>query len=368
MKIALLTSTFFPEVGGVQTHILNLCKALKKKGHEPVVFAPRYENDCECEYIDGIKIERLSRKYGVFKKTFYLSMLFNLIKHFSAEEFDVIHSHFVFPSGLWGLFLSDIYNLPHVVSAHGVDVQRDDKLKYGHRRNRIFNELIDYVLYRSYCIIPSEEIIGDVSYSKYLSVIPYGIDVGRERIKVRNGKTVLCVSRIHPKKNLTFLLRAMKKVVEKINDAKLVLVCSGDATGLNKLIDELGIDDNVKIIQGVKPDYYYKNADVFVLPSLVESFGIVVLEAMKYALPVISTKCGGYHETVEHGDNGYLVEHNDVDDLSKKIIKLLENPELSGRMGKHGFNKVKEFDWRNVVENIIDVYKTTSIIKMNGGI
>ena len=146
--------------------------------------------------------------------------------------------------------------------------------------------------------------------------------------KRNNKKNILCVARFEKQKNHLMLLKAFKISQKKIK-SNLVLV--GYGSERKKIIDYVkknNLSKNVKIILNPKNVYkYYKNADLFVLTSLYEGFGNVLVEAGMFKLPIISTKCkSGPREILANGKYGNLVEINDVKNLSNLMVTLLKKP------------------------------------------
>ena len=109
--------------------------------------------------------------------------------------------------------------------------------------------------------------------------------------------------------------------------------------------------------RGVDLDHEYKNCDVFIAPSRYESFGLIYVEAMSFAKPVIGTNIGGIPEVIDHKANGFLCKNENIQDFSNKLITLLENQDLRYRMGMHGRKKCKEcFDFQNLVSRTEEYY------------
>ena len=167
-------------------------------------------------------------------------------------------------------------------------------------------------------------------------------------LSLPSGKMILCVSRLEKDsyKNVDLLIKAMPEVLKNIQDAFCVIVGTGSG---RKRLEDLSKSLNLekKVFFTGKADLkslplYLKKNDVFVLPSTGEGFGIVFLEAMYFEKPCIGARSGGVPEVIEDGRTGYLVEPNDINDLSSKIIKLLSDKELSQQMGKEGKVRLEE--------------------------
>jgi glycosyltransferase involved in cell wall biosynthesis len=182
--------------------------------------------------------------------------------------------------------------------------------------------------------------------SSEINVIPFPIDTNRfEPHKENRRNEVLFVGRFNaPRKNISNLLVAFASIIERFPDATLTLVGEQPNETVLKKAKELNIESSVEFpgsVPNVVP--YYQRATVFALPSDQEGLGIVGLEAQSCATPVVSTKCGGPTEYIEHGKNGYLVPTDNPDSLAIHIERLLANEEL-----RESFARMSR---TNVVEN-----------------
>jgi glycosyltransferase involved in cell wall biosynthesis len=204
-----------------------------------------------------------------------------------------------------------------------------------------------------------------------IHLIPYGIDTKkfknisgepfRARFNCKNAKIILTVGRLNYQKGFQYLIKAMPDVLRQIPTAKLLIVGEGELLGyLKQLASSLGISQSV-IFTGALgsadiPEAYAA-ADVFVLPSLFESFGIVLIEAQAAGKPVIATRAGGVPEALVKGETGFLVESNIPKLLEASIIRVLQDGDLAAEMGKNGVKFAERFDIHSLVSNVIDSYK-----------
>lgn len=168
--------------------------------------------------------------------------------------------------------------------------------------------------------------------------------------KTYDGKTILFVGKDFKRKGGYVLLEAFKKVREEIDDAKLIIVGTDRNASVVKQpgVDMLGYLHDINDLHDL-----YKQASLFVMPSFCEPFGLVFLEAMKYKLPCIGSTVDAMSEIIEDGGTGFLVPPGDVNLLADRIIKLLNDANLSAEMGNRGFNILKQkFRWDNLGDNI----------------
>jgi D-inositol-3-phosphate glycosyltransferase len=188
------------------------------------------------------------------------------------------------------------------------------------------------------------------------------------------NRLVLFVGRLDPVKGLDTLLRAMCELTElepELSKTLSLVVIGGDTDEsgadlgeelecLDKLKDEVGLSDLVAFVGSRAQDtlaYYYSAADVCVVPSYYESFGLVALEAMACGTPVIASRVGGLQHTIEDGVNGFLVPSGDHQALAEKLRKLLCDAELRERLATNARRSTRSYTWQVVADRILNVYQ-----------
>jgi D-inositol-3-phosphate glycosyltransferase len=130
---------------------------------------------------------------------------------------------------------------------------------------------------------------------------------------------------------------------------------------LRQLCADLNIGDLVTFLGAKDQDtlvYYYSAAEMVVMPSHYESFGMVALEAMACGTPVIASDVGGLSFSIENGFNGYLVPGRDPSALADKMVMLLKLPALRDQLGEQALRWTERYDWAHVTDEILDVYNT----------
>ena len=179
-------------------------------------------------------------------------------------------------------------------------------------------------------------------------------------------KIVLFTGRKAEGKGLRLLLSAMKRVWEVHNDVKLVL--AGSATEFSRRVIGSEIAHfpekirsnivNVDNFEETEKDSLYTDCDVFVLPSMVESFGIVFLEAWIHGKPVIGCRTGPVASVITEGEDGLLVRYGDVEGLAEAIMRLLNDADLRNKLGSKGREKVlKRYTWDKIVSKVEAIYQ-----------
>lgn len=273
-----------------------------------------------------------SNKKGVFITPLkYLSLLAKTTYHTLFSKFDVIYAHYIFPTGFIALLPKFIRSKPLIIMSHGGDANIPKKFSY-------FKTMIRYVLKKSDAIIAvsnflKNQIVDDFGVeTDKISVIDCGVNVDkfspnnktetRQLLKLpTDKKIILYVGTLIGRKGVETLVRA----IIDLNDKNIFLCVIGEGylrQQLTDLVEENSISDKVRF-ENFKPKNELPNwfncADIFVLPSLTEPFGLVALEAMSCGIPVIASNVGGLPEFVKDGINGYIFEPSDHKELSEKI-------------------------------------------------
>ena len=194
-----------------------------------------------------------------------------------------------------------------------------------------------------------------------LDCVPIDDQLEKERLQ---RPTLLLVGGNVQRKGLPVILKTMPELLKEIPE--LILQVIGKNQNIDRmknLAGKLGVMDSVEFIGWIPPEKiktYYRKASVFVMPSLMEGFGLVFLEAMSQGLPVIGGNVGGTLELIKDGKNGFLVNPGDVSTLGVKIRKFLTNLELRRRVIENGYSTVQKYPAQKMVDNTIALYSNFS--------
>jgi glycosyltransferase involved in cell wall biosynthesis len=339
-------------------------------GHDVVIYSAwTGRHMLNLEHLDGIPVHHLPVtrvphiRAGYIPTPRWLGIV-------ALEEFDIIHAHSLgyFPS-YTGALISMLADKPFVLTAHQppTDAAFENKLLASFF-NRGPGRL---ALQRASRIIALTKLEAAYLQTKYgldrarISVIPNGVELEtfRPTERTRRGKrsSILYVGRFSEEKGIFDLLDAIPYVLEKIPGASFTFVGDdGDtARKIRQIVQRGGISRNVTILGpkfgGALADAY-ADADVFVAPSLYETFGITILEAMAVGLPVVATAVGGIPELVRDMVNGILVQRSDHEKLAEAIIKLLSNRELATRISQSNIAKARSYSWERIATAVLQVY------------
>ncbi len=370
MKIAQLTPYFYPHLGGVESHVLELSKKLIDRGHEVFVVTTKLEGTEEEDVVEGVPVKRVE-PLTIFLSTPIVPGINNVLLE---EDYDILHSHSPPPlMSFLGVRNAQKKDVPFVLTYH---CDLEIPYTFGPLIVNLYERTFGtYTVSKSDKIITTTPSYGATSkavWHREADIIPNAVDADRfhpsnegdwvrEELGIGDKKLIMYVGRIVYHKGLEYFVRAAKYLESR--DVQFLLVGTGDfRKELEDIIEREGLEDMVMFAGRVPneelPDYYAAT-DVFVLPSVsrLEAFGIVALEAMASEVPVIVSDIPGVRDVIVEGKNGLLTEPMNSEDLAGKIRTLLENPDMAERMGKNGRKRVLErFTWGQVAKDIEDVY------------
>jgi glycosyltransferase involved in cell wall biosynthesis len=214
----------------------------------------------------------------------------------------------------------------------------------------------------AHCTAAKNFWLNTLGVKRNIEVIHVGVDTElfqpkkTKRLILTEGRLkLLTVARAYPFKGLKYLIEAMQYVSKRVPGIKCYLLSKGpERKKLEKLVSKLQLGNIIIFLDIAIPNWQmpelYSQCDIYVQPSLIEPFGIAVLEAMACGKPVVGTNIGGMIDTIEEGVSGYRVEPMNPKALGEKITDLLLNPEKMREMGKNARERAKKFDWKLIGE------------------
>ncbi|HCM37609.1 MAG: Glycosyl transferase group 1 [Candidatus Gottesmanbacteria bacterium GW2011_GWB1_43_11] len=369
MRICVLVDAWKPMWGGGQTHVWETSKILVRQHDLEIdVFTrsicdgkERYATD-ESHYGGKLNIRRIgpcTKFFNLFGRlAWVISVIFSVIQTHRIKKYDLIHAH-AYISGLPGKLLSYLLKIPVVYTVHGAN-----NLDLG-RTNPV--TLLENILLTK--IKYDQEISVSHHFLKYnnvnqkICVIPNGVDVSmfdRYVSKIRRDHffTLLWVGRFETVKNVTALVLAFRNLVNDYPYLRLVLIGDGrEKEDIRKLCQKLKLNDLVKFKDQLKYTELikaYKEANLFVLPSLSEGQPISLLEAWAAKLPVVATDVGDDKLLVKKDVNGWLVKPGDIQSLEKVLHQVIKRTDL-GKIGQSGYDLVRAHcSWE---KSSLDLYR-----------
>lgn len=310
----------------------------------------------------------------------YVDEFVEAIHAFVAAEglrYDVIHSHY-WLAGLAGDQLKALWSTPHVTMFHTLgEVKNRASLSEHESELRIAAEArVVAAADRVICATEHEKSLLVHLYGaepERIEVVPLGVDIERFRpldkedarreLGFKDEKIILFVGRIEPLKGVDILINAAAMLESDVECS--VLIVGGDDSSkmqvaqLQGLASDLGIEHRVAFAGAVdheKLPLFYNAADVCVVPSHYESFGLVAVEAMACGVPVVASRVGGLTGTVRDGETGYLIPWLCPEPFAERIEMLLENESLRRNLGEAAREVVTRYRWENVAGRLLDVY------------
>ena len=276
-------------------------------------------------------------------------------------HFDLIHAHFTWPSGYIGVRLKEKYGKPVVTTIHENGDWFDQEVRMDHPLINTAWSGADALIRVNKKDVPVMKRYNEQVYS-----IPNGfppafhpIDtaVARERLDLpRDAKIIFTLGNLITRKGFNYLIDAMERVCSQRDDVLCFIGGAGPERGnLQGQIDRLGLGERVKLLGSVPGDQLtlWMNAcDLFVLPSLSESFGVVQIEALACGKPVVSARNRGSEEVVISDDYGLLVEPADPGDLAEKILVALDREWDRDAILAYA----ERYTWENIAKEIMGVY------------
>ncbi len=261
------------------------------------------------------------------------------------------------------------YNVPTILSSERTYYPEDAIKRYALKvlDTTINKKLRDGVdLLTAHCTAAREFIINELGVEREIKVIHVGVDTRLFRPLQSEGKylprgdfRILTVARLHRYKGLNYLIQAMKMIREQIPYAHLYIIGKGkEEQNLKDLTEKLRLNNAVTFITTPVPNHempkLYAECDVYAQPSIIEPYGIAVLEAMACGKPVVGTKVGGMRDTINK-ETGFLSEPRNSEEIVH-YIKLLYNEDTRNEMGMNARKRaLEEFDWGCIATEYIEV-------------
>jgi glycosyltransferase involved in cell wall biosynthesis len=388
--------------GGTETVILETSKELIKTGYNVEIHTSLIFSNERKELIYGLPVIRYHYFYtylGLTKErknnldniggSFYSIPFF--FKLLFMKNIKLFHLHTMGRIGAFIRTISKLKKIPYIVSIHGsyLDMPKKELDELMKPTKGLLNWAKPFdILFGTKKVLSDADAIICVSQkeselmkkkypNKKVLYLPNGVNISmfkkgnardfRQKYSIKKSeKILLCVSRIDPQKNQILLIKAFNDLVKKNKKLRLVLI--GAITNknyykkINLKIKEYSLKNKVLILNDINfdnPDLVnaYSAADIFILPSIHEPFGIVILEAWAAEKPVVASNIGGIPGFVEDGKTGLLFESESKELLNKTILKLLNNKKLTTKLAANGAKEVKKYSWNEITKKLLKLYK-----------
>ncbi len=377
-----------PEVGGMNVYVRELCQALGSRGFALDVFTRRSSTVAPEVQPFGPNVRVIDIDAGPAARIdkdelpHHISTFTRAVAAFADEErnsYAMVASHY-WMSGVAGIELAERWHVPHVAMFHTLGEVKNRARDTEHESaERIAAEqsIIDAVEAIVVASPHERDLLTNLhgAAAERVVDVPLGVDLelftpvpksrARTQLGLRHNETLLLfVGRIEPLKGIDVLIEAASLLSQQ--DNVRLLIVGGDATAMPEIATlreqakRLGIYPRVSFLGAVdhaQLPLYYSAADVTVVPSFYESFGLVAVESMACGTPVVASNVGGLATTIIDGETGYLVSPLTPKGFASAIDKLFADRHLREAFGEAGHRAVERYGWPSVADEIASLYQ-----------
>ncbi len=366
----------YPTFGGSGVVATELAKVLGGKGHKIHVLS--YSKPARLETLDSniFYHEVAINAYPLFEYPPYAlalaSQMVNLIEY---ENLDLLHVHYALPHATSAYLAKQIMaekgiDVPVVTTLHGTDITLVGS-------DPSYKHVVEFSINKSDGVTAVSKYLKEETESRFdittdIKVIPNFIDLERfqksnkshfkKAICPDGEKVVVHVSNFRKVKRVPEVVSVFDRILKHGIEAKLLLVGDGpDRQRTEQQCRDLGICEHVRFLGKLdQVEEVLSIADLFLIPSGSETFGLAALEAMSCSVPVISSNIGGLPEVNIQGETGYLCDLDDIDCMAKNAVEILTNPELHERMSKNARLNAEKYNQDVIVNQYEDFYLEVS--------
>lgn len=378
------------DAGGMNVYLDQLARAMAARGVAVEVFT-RFQDPNDPPLVDVVEGYRVIHVPAGPPEPLPVSALPRFVRDFAGAVIEelapdppqILHSHY-WLSGWAGLLVKRALSIPLANSFHTLGRVKNDNLRADDTPESLLRIAAEHeVIAESDCVMASTPAEAAELLEFYgadpnrLCTSPPGVDHrlfrpgsqrrSRRRLGLGTAPVLAFVGRIQPLKGVDIALATLALVHNTHPDATLVVV--GGPSGprgesemirLRQQVQILGIGGRVRFVgplpHGLLPDLY-RAADVVLVPSRAESFGLVAAEAQACGIPVVASKAGGLVYVIDDGVGGFLIEGEDPESYAKRVVELLDDPELAREMGSAGSDWAKRFSWDGTVRRYLELYR-----------
>ncbi len=388
MKILIITTRFYPHIGGVEEVVANLARNLSasnevkvlssldsRLGFSPIRVLANLDKILQIQTSEE-PFETYSNKkiwinlpgsilgWILFPARFFLALveMFSYIQKFKP---DVINYHFPDDSSVYVDLVTSIMRTPMIVNIHGNDLHKYSKKRiHKYFIARLLRRAKKIVVNSSY--MKSEFLKSFPNYSEKIKIIPNGLNVEMyENVKAKDYAGVpyiFFIGRLVEKKGVDVLIKAFYKM----QNSNLKLMIEGKGEELEKIknmVKTMGIDPQFIFTEGTLSQEEkiasMKGSLFGVIPSRIEPFGIVALEYMAAGIPFVSSKTGGLSDMLVDNETTLFFENGNFEDLSSKMELMLSHSELREKLSDNGKKEVQKYRWEAISKKYLDCYNET---------
>ena len=360
LRIALVCDWFLPRLGGLELHLLDLAQHLVAAGHTPEVITTTPGEP----FVGGIRVHRIETpRLPVLRVLWTRGGMRKIRRAIEHGNYDVVHSHvsIISPAAYGGARAAQRLNLPTVVTFHSITL--GPRFIY-----RVLGRLLGIPKWQAITSAVSTtaaERVAPLVAQQSVQRLPNGIDPYRWRVaagpKDPSELHLITVMRLNKKKRCAALLRAMAKLRKRVPERTFWLRVVGDGPErprLERLARKLGLKDHVYFL-GYRPRDQIRDlladADVFVLPAKLESFGLAALEARAAGLPVVAMAATGVADFI-HDEREGLLATSDAH-LLEQLVRISRDTALRERITEHNQHRLPPVGWDGVIARHVRLYR-----------
>lgn len=370
MRVALVGDEYYPDISGVPRYAFELSHHLTRLGIEPVVITHTHAGQPEEEEISGVRIRRIPGLVLNSPHRAASPFLFRRCHAYIREgKFDVVHGLDIYSSMAdMAVLFARKHHIPSVLTCHSIN---ESDFSVSLQRPVLFP------IRKANAVIAvsraSERFCRSLGVaSQRIAVIPNGVDLSsfnqkqggtlmRRKLSLDEQPVVMTALRLIRRKDPARLIAVFPKILEVIPDAKLVIAGSGpEEAKLTRQIKRLDITDSVFLVGGLQKEeiaLLMAAADVFVLPSRAEAFGLSLLEAAAVGLPVVCSHAGGIPEVFRDNLDAALCPPGDDCAIARAIICLIQDREFANRLRRNALGTASRFTWEIAAKRTLRVYE-----------
>lgn len=364
----------YPTFGGSGVVATELAKGLAKRDHN--VHMLSYARPARLDtFRTNISYHEVNMNtYPLFEYPPYdlalANQMANLIEY---ENIDILHVHYAIPHATSAYLAKQILgekaaHVPLITTLHGTDITIVGS-------DPSYKSVVDFSINQSDGVTAVSDYLREETYERFdikkeIKVIPNFIDLDRFKKSDKNhfkkalcpqgGKVVVHVSNFREVKRVPEVVSVFARILKNGITAKLLLIGDGpDRQRAEQRCRELGICDQVRFLgKQDQIEDLLSIADLFLIPSGSETFGLAALEAMSCSVPVISSNIGGLPEVNIQGETGYLCDLDDTDCMAEYAVKILSNEALHEQMSENARKRAEKFEMSKIVSQYEEYYKT----------
>lgn len=386
MNILIISSTFLPTIGGTEIVVANLAKGLSESGHAVTLVCPRAARSLRGTVPYRIRslppgifrLYQASEKLGTAAMKLYLRWLD------STDEFDLVQWVMAYPLALAVDNVFKENGIPQIVRGCGADIQKRPDIQYGERCDPAKDKLISAAVRRfDHCVANSASAKDDFLDmgvpEERVTMIPNGVDYlrlaghGATREKIRqelslNSQLLLItIGRNHPKKGFSLIPGIARLLRDRGVDFVWILV-GKETENLASELERVGVKERFRLEGEIGIENYQAvpaeglarllgAADILVFPTLVETFGMVSIEAMAAGCIVVTSNVEGSRDIISDKVDGVLCRAGDVEDFASTITKLSIDKKMLKTIRDAASKKAQRYDWSHMTSSFVELYK-----------